>query len=531
MPLSLAPDQDVLLTMLSRVLASGLELDSLLSAALAAVVEGCGATRGVLALREGDAVRARATLGFKLDGLERGAHPAVREALEHAAREGLSVHLQDASSSRRFGRGPGAGRSVLCVPLRGEGGVLGALYLDHPDESERFAQAERVLAGAFATQIVVPIARAQERSSREGELTRLAAAYRETARELGSEPLMIGRSPAMRTVERLIQRYGATSAPVTIQGESGTGKELVARALHEASSRREAPFIVLNCAAVPENLIESELFGVEKGSFTGADQTRPGLFELAHTGTLFLDEVGDMSLDMQAKLLRVLETGELRSVGGRALIKVDVRIVSATHHDLRELVRAQRFREDLLYRLNVLRVELPPLRDRREDILALTDHFLVEQSGRSAGGVKTLTPEASQALVGHDWPGNVRELRNVIERAWVLEPGTSIDASRLLLEGGPHSPRPGPSASERAPTPDYHKTYEVAGVALNRRQRRVLDHLQSGVASLTNREYCGLVEVSERTGLRDLTHLVEAGLLARIGRRKGARYELRARRS
>jgi len=282
---------------------------------------------------------------------------------------------------------------------------------------------------------------------------------------------------------------------------------------------------VLNCTAVAATLLESELFGVEKGAYTGADKSRKGLFELAHTGTLFLDEVGDMSLEMQAKLLRVLETGELRPVGSRKQVQVDVRIVSATHHDLRELVREGRFREDLLYRLNVLRVELPPLRERREDVLLLCNHFLELVAERDGDPPRALAPDAAEAVLRHPWPGNVRELRNAIERACALEPGTTISADRLLLETPLARPQEQNPAAPSAP-PDYHKTYEFEGVALNRRQQRLLDHLRGGIPSITNREYCALVQVSERTGLRDLTHLVKNELLVRIGRRKGARYEL-----
>lgn len=527
-PLASAPDQDVLLGMLGRVLNSGLELEPLCQAVLGALVEACEAKRGVIALCEGQRVVARAGVGLDLLALRAGEEPTIQAALDHAGLEGLSAHLADATQQPRFARGPGTPRSLLCVPLRSEEGLLGALYVDDPRLAGRFGEEERTLAGAFANLVSGPLARGRARTTREGELTRLAAAYRETARELGSEAFLIGRSPGMRSVERLIQRYGATSAPVTIHGESGTGKELVARSLHRTSDRRDKPFIVLNCAAVAETLVESELFGVEKGSYTGADKSRQGLFELAHTGTLFLDEVGDMSLDMQAKLLRVLETGELRTVGGRQMITVDVRIVSATHHDLRQLVRTGRFREDLLYRLNVLRVELPPLRERREDVLLLAGHFL-ETRAETDGMKKTLSPPALERLLEHPWPGNVRELRNVIERACVLEPGAEISAERLLLDARAPSPsvdRIGSGRTTQTSGPAFHKTFQVQGVPLNRRQRQLLDHLQGGgITSLTNRDYCTLVEVSERTGLRDLTHLVKHGLLVRVGRRKGARYE------
>ncbi|MGE0707922.1 MAG: sigma 54-interacting transcriptional regulator [Planctomycetota bacterium] len=522
-----APDQEALLAMLSRVLSAGLELEPLLGAALDALLEATGAARGAAALTRAGRLEVRAARHLDAGLLQPGRTP--RAILEHAAREDLSVELHaEVGAPQRFVEARGdAGRSVLCVPLRAEGGKpLGALYLDDPRHPERFDAAARRLVGAFARELTAALRAALAREAQLGELSRLAEAYRETARELGDEAAqeLVGQSPQLRAVHRLIARYGATNAPVTIMGESGTGKELVARALHRASPRRDAPFIVLNCTAVAATLLESELFGVEKGAFTGADRSRKGLFELAHTGTLFLDEVGDMSLEMQAKLLRVLETGELRPVGARAQVKVDVRIVSATHHDLRQLVRENRFREDLLYRLNVLRVELPPLRERREDILLLASHFL-ERHANAGGGIKTLDADATERLLRHPWPGNVRELRNAIDRACVLESGPVIGGARLLLDAAA-APARTPDSQRPGAAPDYHKTYELRGVALNRRQQAAIDHLRGGVASLTNRDFCALVEVSERTGLRDLTHLVEEGLLVRIGRRKGARYEL-----
>ncbi|MBX3468939.1 MAG: sigma-54-dependent Fis family transcriptional regulator [Planctomycetes bacterium] len=328
----------------------------------------------------------------------------------------------------------------------------------------------------------------------------------------------------MRAVHRLIERYGRTTAPVTIHGESGTGKELVARALHQASPRRDGPFVAFNCSAVTDTLLESELFGALKGSYTGADRDRQGLFELAHGGTLFMDEVGDMSLDMQAKLLRVLETGELRPVGGRALVKVDVRIISASHFDLRALSQQGKMREDLFYRLNVLRIELPPLRERREDLPRLAEHFLERVSRERGEPRRRLSPEALEVLLRHPFPGNVRELRNVLERACVLEPDEVIGASRLLVDAPPAAPTPA-----QARLPAYQRTYAFQGVALNRRQRQVLEHLSGaggGAVAVTNREFCAMVGVSERTGLRDLAELVDQGILVRLGKRKGARYQL-----
>jgi DNA-binding NtrC family response regulator/tetratricopeptide (TPR) repeat protein len=363
-----------------------------------------------------------------------------------------------------------------------------------------------------------------QRHDDEDDAEREPAESRGVPGAMAGTQAIIGASPPMRAVHRLIERYGRTTAPVTIHGESGTGKELVASALHRASPRRQGPFVAFNCSAVTDTLLESELFGVIKGAYTGADRDRKGLFELAHGGTLFMDEVGDMSLDMQAKLLRVLETGELRPVGGRQVVKVDVRIISASHHDLRALSQQGRMREDLFYRLNVLRIELPPLRERREDLPLLIDHFLAQVARDRGEPRRRLSPEALDVLMRHPFPGNVRELRNVLDRACVLETGDVVTATRLLVDAAPPI---GPAATAaQAKLPAYQRTYAYQGVALNRRQRQVLDYLAQGAAAVTNREFCAMADVSERTGLRDLSELVEQGILTRLGKRKGARYQL-----
>ncbi len=232
---------------------------------------------------------------------------------------------------------------------------------------------------------------------------------------------IIGRNGKLREVYAILEKIGPTDATVVIEGETGTGKEVVARTVHQQSPRREGPFIVFDCGAVPENLIESELFGHEKGSFTGAVSTRQGVFELANGGTVFLDELGELSSDLQPKLLRVLEQREVKRVGGSKPIKVDVRVVAATNRDLEEEVRAGRFREDLFYRLSVVRVSLPPLRDRPEDIELLVKHFLdtchFNRSGGNTKKVNGMSPEVLECLHGYKWPGNVRELLNIVERA------------------------------------------------------------------------------------------------------------------
>jgi transcriptional regulator with GAF, ATPase, and Fis domain len=238
---------------------------------------------------------------------------------------------------------------------------------------------------------------------------------------------MVGRSAPMREIFGLIERIAPTDATVLIEGETGTGKDMIARTLHDLSKRRAAPMIVVDCGAVAGTLIESELFGHEKGSFTGAVSTRQGAFELASGGTVFLDELGELSLDLQPKLLRVLEQRELRRVGGSKTIKVDLRVIAATRKDLRSEVEKGKFREDLFFRLNVVPITAPPLRERREDIPFLIDYFLTRLSEPGLPPT-VLSDHTKAALMAHDWPGNVRELRNVIERALALgsDPGSLV---------------------------------------------------------------------------------------------------------
>jgi DNA-binding NtrC family response regulator len=240
---------------------------------------------------------------------------------------------------------------------------------------------------------------------------------------------LVGQSPAVRKVLSLIEKVAGTGATVLVRGESGTGKELVARAIHGNSPRRERPLVTVNCATLQETLLESELFGHEKGAFTGAERAKPGLFEVAEGGTLFVDEVAEMSPALQAKLLRVLEDGHYRRVGGTQERQADVRIVAATNKPLEDEQKAGRFRSDLFFRLNVLAIALPPLQERREDVPLLVDHFLTtRQLGRVPYAVD---PAAMEVLVGYDWPGNVRELANVVERAQILAEGNVITTDDL----------------------------------------------------------------------------------------------------
>ena len=257
---------------------------------------------------------------------------------------------------------------------------------------------------------------------------------------------LVGKSPGMKRVFELVQRVAGSRKSVLVTGESGVGKELVARAVHEASPRASGPFVALNCGAIPEGLIESELFGHERGAFTGATGRKEGRFERANEGTLFLDEVGELSALMQVKLLRVLQEGEIERLGGTAPIKVDSRVVAATNRDLAAEVKAGRFREDLFYRLNVLPIPVPPLRERREDILPLAEHFLRKVAAEANRPGLTFSAEARRRLDEYSFPGNVRELENLVERAAMLSDGTEVSPDALPVPL--RSPRPPPPSPE-----------------------------------------------------------------------------------
>lgn len=276
--------------------------------------------------------------------------------------------------------------------------------------------------------VAITVAKAAERR-------RLIAKTRSLEEQLdrggGGFAEILGQSSAMRSVFRLVEGVAAASSTVLVLGESGTGKELIARAIHRRSARAARPFVAVNCSSIPDTLIESELFGHVKGAFTSANTSRAGLFELADKGTLFLDEVGDLSLAAQVKLLRALQEGELKRVGSNETRVVDVRVVAATNVDLAEKIAAGRFREDLYYRLNVIAIELPPLRERRDDIPILAQHFLRKFARKSGKELRRLSPEALAALNAFSWPGNVRQLENAIERAVVLARGDELTVEDL----------------------------------------------------------------------------------------------------
>jgi DNA-binding NtrC family response regulator len=315
------------------------------------------------------------------------------------------------------------------------------------------------------------------------ELAEITEQWRETGR-FGS---LIGASDAMQSVYRQIARVAETAVSVFIHGESGTGKELVAKAVHELSRRREQPFLAVNCGAISPHLIESEIFGHERGSFTGAERQHQGFFERAHGGTLFLDEVTEMPLNLQVKLLRVLENGTFMRVGSTQLQQTDVRIIAATNRDAAEAVMRGGLREDLLYRLNVFPISLPALRERAGDIPLLARSFL-DELARQEQTTKRFTPEAMERLKAYPWPGNVRELRNAVQRAWVMAPGAEIDGEWLPKLAGTEAPRP-PQRPGAEPPADGHPALSIrVGTPLAEVERQLI---------LATFDYCG--QHKERT--------------------------------
>jgi DNA-binding NtrC family response regulator len=344
-------------------------------------------------------------------------------------------------------------------------------------------------------EVLALIRRALEKRALEREVAFLRSelARREDTYE------MVGQSPEMRKLDALVGQVARTTATVLITGESGTGKELLARAIHRQGPRRERPFVAVNPAAIADTLMESELFGHERGAFTGAYQRKLGRFELAQGGTLFLDEIGSLKPEMQAKLLRVLQEREMERVGGTHTVKLDVRIIAATNADLRQAVAAQTFREDLFYRLNVVRVSMPPLRARRDDIGLLADHFIRRYRQQFGKPVSGLAPEALAALSEYSWPGNVRELQNVIERCVALADGPLIRLSDLPLEFMIPDARASANAAGALDLEEAHDHFEQQIV------RRVLDRVdwnQSEAARLLGMHRNTLKVKMARWGLK-----------------------------
>ncbi len=374
--------------------------------------------------------------------------PDDQGVVGHVVRHGVPVRINPGDDqsliNRTVDRQTGfRTESVLCVPLQGSGRrILGAFQVLNKLRGN-FTPEDQQALEELAQQAAVALTNVQS-------VQELLRTNQVVAEQAAQEVQLVGRSPAIEALRNNVLRVAQTELNVLVLGENGTGKEVVAQLLHYHSNRRHRPLVAVNCAAITATLLESELFGHEKGAFTGADQTRPGKFELADGGTLFLDEIGELSPEGQAKLLRAIEQKEIVRVGGRMPIPVDVRLVAATNRNLAQEVQEGRFRQDLFYRLNVVSVTLPPLRERGEDVLLLARHFLEQFCARIGRPTPRLSPEAEQALLEHTWPGNVRELRNLMERLAYLFPNDVIRREDLGLM---HLPGERPSTGVPAGLP------------------------------------------------------------------------------
>ncbi len=448
-----------------RKLNASLETEDVLRMALDEAIELTGAERGFLLLAAPASGELSVAVARNLDkaSLDEGHMRFSRSIAERAIRSAEPVLTVDAQSDDRFRSNVSVHamglRSVIAVPIRSPDGVLGALYLDNRYKRARFGDADSDVLLSFADQVAIALRNARlaealahrgERLEREGEALRDELEKTRAALEHRFDySAMIGRSAALRRVLSVLDRVIDSPLSVLVSGESGTGKELVARAIHAGSQRRAAPFVGINCAALPAALLESELFGHARGAFTGADRDRAGLVVAAKGGTLFLDELGEMPLEVQAKLLRVLQEREVRPLGSSVTVPVDFRLVCATNRDLRKEAAAGRFREDLYYRVGVVEVTVPPLRERLDDLPDLVRHFVTKSATELGRPLPKVTLGVLRKLEQHDFPGNVRELENLITKAVVLADGDELRAADIELPRAAKLPKKRSPANER----------------------------------------------------------------------------------
>ena len=429
-----------LLEDIARTFAESLDLEETLNGILKLLDTHLKLRRGTITLLDPrtETINISVAHGLSERSRRRGSYKIGEGVTGKVVQTGREIVIPDISADERFLDRTGArtrkggGRvAFFCVPIKLEGRTIGALSVDRPAKKEDDFKANIKLLNVTATMIAQAV-----------KLNRLVESDRRQLREeniLLSEQLrgrfnienMVGTSNAMQEVYRLIEQVASSNATVLIRGESGTGKDLVAHAIHYNSLRAKKPFVKVNCTAIPGTLLESELFGHEKGAFTDAAARRPGRFERAHGGTIFLDEIGDFPVHMQAKLLRAIQFKEFERVGGAETITADVRIIVATNRNLEEQIQERNFREDLYYRINVFPIYLPPLREHKDDIMLLADHFLEKYAAENNKDITRLSTPAIEMLTRYHWPGNVRELENCIERAVLLCDGDVIRSEHL----------------------------------------------------------------------------------------------------
>ena len=397
------------------------DIDALLDRVLDIAMTTLRAERGFLLLRgEGEdgyhPAAARNIDRESITDIQQLSTSVVNQVLDN----GEAVLTFDAMSDERFSTARSVIlqqiRSIACTPVIHKEAVIGAIYMDSRTDTEQFSESSLAFLKAFARQAAIAIENLRRMDALRSENSKLK-------RQISYStlfPEIIGESPQIREILDVVDRVADSSATVLIEGESGTGKELIARALHYHSGRRDELFVPVFCGGLSESLLESELFGHKKGAFTGAIEDKAGLFEAADGGTVFLDEIGDINMNVQTKLLRVIQEGEIKRVGDSKTRKVSVRIISATNKDLWKEVQQKNFREDLYYRLNVISVKMPPLRDRGEDLVRLAEHFLQKFARENNKHIQGFRPAALKAMREYAWPGNIRELENTVERAVIL---------------------------------------------------------------------------------------------------------------
>lgn len=446
----LDPDQGKerlsLLLEASRRLSRVLNLDQLLDVTMDSVLSLTRAERGFLMLYEGAVLKFRVIRNQNSQNWEGDDFQISHTITQQVIDSGQPLWVKDASHDANYSQSASIAdlklRSCMCVPLfSGQADhrkMLGVIYVDSQQIHESFSLQDLDLFAALAAQAAISI----ENAELVGNISRLEKEKREQLERenislqklLEDRGELLGQCPAMEKVFSLVRRVSGSEVNLLLLGESGTGKTLVARAVHQLSQRKEKPFIVIDCGSIPENLLESELFGYEKGAFTGAFSRRQGKFELADGGTVFLDEIGEMPTALQTKLLRVIQEGVVEHIGGKETIKVDLRIIAATSRDLERDIQHGRFRKDLYYRLNVITIHLPPMREREGDALLLAGFFLEKYSAKHRKQIAGLSSTAKAALMSYGWPGNVRELEHKIERAVIMCDGREIAPAHLELE-------------------------------------------------------------------------------------------------
>ena len=399
------------------------DVSALLNEVLDIMETEMGLSRGTLTLREPDTdvFVIVASRGLSAKETKRGRYSLGEGITGRVAKKGKSVLVPDISKDTDFLDRTGTRKqknlAFLCVPIIHQRRVIGTMSIDRPQAPTEELSHDLNFLKLVADILAEGVSRIREDMEERESLVAENRRLREQLGDLYNPSNIVGNAGSMKPVYEQIAQVAESAATVLIRGESGTGKELVAQAIHYSSPRRNSPFVCVNCAALPENLIESELFGHEKGSFTGAMQQRRGRFELAAGGTIFLDEIGDISLSVQVRLLRVLQERSFERVGADKTISVNVRIIAATSQDLEDAIQQGRFREDLYYRLNVFPIHLPPLRERRSDIMLLADHFVKKYNEAYGKNIKRISTAAINMMMAYHWPGNVRELENCMERA------------------------------------------------------------------------------------------------------------------